>query len=82
MTHYQKLATMFFRTISCSFFVLALTVGLLCFTAPFFDVQFGDILLFLIFYSLPLAIFGIVFWLLSKTLAKFVSKDLDKSNEK
>jgi hypothetical protein len=81
MTHYQKLATLIFRVIGCSFFVLAAIAFLLCLTVPFFGFQNKMILLFLIFYPLPLAILGAVFWLLSKRLAKFVTVDLDNINE-
>jgi len=81
MTHYQKLAALIFRSIGCSFFVLAITAALFCFTAPLFGVQAKMIVLYLLFYSLPLAIFGSVFWILSKRLAKFVCSGLDNDND-
>lgn len=70
MTHYQKITTLIFRTIGCTFFVLAGTATLLCLTAPLFDIQAKMIVLYLLFYSLPLVIFGSVFWILSKNWLK------------
>lgn len=77
MTDYEKLATVIFRIIGCFFFVSAIVVGLLCFTAPFFDIYFNQVVLIFLFYAIPLTIFGSVFWFLSKRFAKFVCKGLD-----
>ncbi len=82
MTHYQKLALLTFRIIGTVFFLFAAVTALLSLTAPFFGYQAGTIVLFLIFYSLPLSIFGGVFWLTSRKLAQLVCNDLDNSDEK
>ena len=82
MTHYQKLALLLFRTIGTVFLVFSVLTALLSLTAPFFGNQANTIILFLIFYSLPLLIFGGAFWLLSKKLARFVCFDFGDSDEK
>lgn len=82
MTHYQKLAVMIFRIIGAFFSVFSAVSALLSLTAPFFGFHAGMILMFLIGYSLPLLIFGAVFWLASKKLARLVCFDLNNSDEK
>lgn len=82
MTHYQKLALLIFRIIGTVFFIFATVAALLSLTAPLFGYQAGTILLFLIFYSLPLSIFGAVFWLTSRKLVQLVCHDLDNFDEK
>lgn len=82
MTHYQELALLTFRIIGMVFWVIAAVTALFSLTAPFFGYQTGTIVLFLIIYSLPLSIFGAVFWLTGKKLAQLVCFGLGNIDEK
>jgi hypothetical protein len=82
MTHYQKLAAMIFRIIGACFLVLAIlsfAIALLfllfgLFTRGGLEIAFP---LFII-YTIPTTIIGLLFFKLSKNLAKRVCFDLNE----
>lgn len=77
MTHYQKLATMIFRIIGliliAASFILWIPAFLLNLSRvnPFFT----------LFSMLPYLVLGILLFILSKFLAKWICFDFDKFNE-
>ena len=79
MTHYQKLATIAFRIIGTFFLVFGAIAAII---ALIFIVG-GETwaVAVALFYSIPSIVFGIVFFSLSRRLAKWVCFDFDKFNE-
>lgn len=77
MTHYQKIATMAFRVIGSLLLVvgvLAALIGLILSVSFFRDIG----LWIAVFYSIPLTVFGVAIFSLSKTLGKLVCFDFDR----
>ena len=77
MTHYQKIATMAFRVIGSFLLVvgiLAALIGLILSVSFFRDIG----LWIAVFYSIPLAVFGVGTFSLSKNLGKLVCFDFDR----
>lgn len=81
MTHYEKPATMIFRIFGAILLIvgilitfLALILGL---TEPYFPVA-----PWVIFYSIPLTVLGILLFSGSRKLAKWICFDFNKLNER
>ena len=87
MTHYQKLATMIFRIVGAFFLVLGAVMALvsLAITFLFKFSSYGNLSSTSVFMGnfccLPAIIFGILFFGLSRILAKWVCFDFYKFNE-
>ena len=78
MSHYQKLATIIFRSVALIFMLIGAAAGLIGLVVSLLF-SFGVPGLFIgIFYSLPLIVLGIVLFSLSRFLARFVCNDFDE----
>ena len=81
MTHYQKLATMIFRIVAVFLLIVGVSTAIIGFTASLFIfAQFG--IWIGVFYSVPFTIVGILFFILSRNLARWVCFDFDRFDEK
>ena len=79
MTHYQKLATMIFRIIGAVFLIFGGILAILALIFVFFESRIT--IPIVLFYSLPTIILGILFFSLSRKLAKLVCFDFNKFDE-
>jgi uncharacterized protein YacL len=81
MTHYEKLAAMIFRILGAFLLILGILIAVMALISIPVVQQLFPALIFIIFYSIPLAILGIYFFSTSRKLAKRVCFDFDKLDE-
>ena len=77
MTHYQKLATLLFRSVAVLLMLVGLVAGLLGLLISMISPIGIAGVAFALFYSLPTMVLGIALFSLSRILARFVCNDFD-----
>lgn len=80
MTHYEKLATVIFRILGVLLLVIGIFIGVIALLAIAVSRSLEP-LVFVIFYTVPMLILGVLFFATSRKLAKRVCFDFDKFNE-
>jgi len=81
MTHYQKLATLFFRVIGAALLTLGVFMGIFAIGAGVAaETRVG--LLLGTLYALPCLVFGGLFFVLSKKLGGWVCYDFEEDSRK
>lgn len=81
MTHYEKLSTMIFRILGTFLLLVGTIIAVMALITIPVNGLFPPVF-FIIFYSIPLMVLGILFFSASRKLAKWVCFDFDRINER
>jgi ABC-type arginine transport system permease subunit len=81
MTHYEKLATMIFRILGAFLLLVGIIIAVMASLTMPVNGLFPPVF-FIIFYSIPLVVLGILFFYGGRKLARWVCSDFNKSDER
>jgi hypothetical protein len=80
MTHYEKLVTMIFRILGAFLLIVGILIAVMALISIVVTELFPAAF-FIVFYSVPLTVLGILFFSASRRLARWVCFDFDRFNE-